>query len=378
MAITNWVDYSKAPLIDAPGKDLFEDVLKGYKIAKEPAKMEQDSKAKELANALHAKALEHKDEEWELNKAYKQALTNKANRPTASSGGTIKPNAAVANAEYIWRQKHPIDKPLTPEEEIEHNNLLQKAFETGQEHISTLTSRTKDITAGTPYDKLPVDEKKRAIGLTTAMGIDPIEGAKLLRSGKSLQDIADDNNVDLATLDPIYPPAGENVKQTQRRTGFASELKNLEDNIVGAMGEYQNKLFGYSLEQIADASSGEDPDKQGKVLAARALQPELASLRLKVMGGNIGIEAIRELQSKSLGNLKIIEPLVSPKAYLAMQKYMTKWLTEAADKQNKTIMEYGRLKTREQIAAERENKSAESEAKAGKVYNLATRSWEDE
>ena len=33
----------------------------------------------------------------------------------------------------------------------------------------------------------------------------------------------------------------------------------------------------------------------GEVLAARALSPEIAALRLKVAGGNIGIEAINAL-----------------------------------------------------------------------------------
>jgi hypothetical protein len=144
MAI-NFTDFSKAPLTDAPGQDLFESVLKGYKMAKEPAKMEREAKEKELANSIKAKALSHADEEWELNKAYKQALTNKANRPASAVAKSLNPNGAVANAEYIWNKSHPKDIPLTPEQEIEHNKRLQDAFEAGLEHTKATTNRSNTL-----------------------------------------------------------------------------------------------------------------------------------------------------------------------------------------------------------------------------------------
>ena len=250
--------------------------------------------------------------------------------------------------DYLMREVNSLPPNATPED---LEKFADKTLNAQLKHLNATSNRSEDMTLGSGFDKLPTNEKKRAVGLTTAMGLDPVEGTQMLRSGLTLQEIADARGVNLEDFTPVYPLGEENIKQLQRRTGFVNEIKNLEGNLAGAMGEYQNKIMGYSLDQVADALSGENPDKQGKVLAARALQPELAALRLKVAGGNIGIEAINELKSKSLGDLKILESLVDKPTYIAMQKYMTKWLEEATNEFPRTQEDYGRLKTRQQKSA---------------------------
>lgn len=103
-----FTDFSRAPLLDSPYKDLLGNVLKGYKMAKEPEKMAEESqqrklanslkglelehkpkeydlddKQKELANALSAKANEHYEEKFNMERDLNQANINKANRPAA-------------------------------------------------------------------------------------------------------------------------------------------------------------------------------------------------------------------------------------------------------------------------------------------------------
>lgn len=110
MAI-NFTDFSSKPLLDSPAKTIFEDVLKGYKMSQEPAKMQQESSARELANklkdlevqhkpkeyalndqgkflanALHSKALEHYDEKYGQEKQLRDAHIKKANSPAALKG----------------------------------------------------------------------------------------------------------------------------------------------------------------------------------------------------------------------------------------------------------------------------------------------------
>jgi sensor histidine kinase regulating citrate/malate metabolism len=92
---------------------------------------------------------------------------------------------------------------------------------------------------------------------------------------------------------------------------------------------------------------------------------------LKIAGGNIGIEALRELEHKSLGKLNIIESLVDSETYTKSQQYMTDWIKEAGQVRVKSLVNNSMLKSRFQ-------KSAEAEAKKGKVLNLATGKWEDE
>lgn len=376
MAI-QFTDFSRAPLLDSPAKTIFEDVLKGYKMSQEPAKMKQEASARELANslkklevehkpkeyalndqgkslanALQSKALEHYEEKFGLEKQLKQAQIQKALQTKV--GGSPKANGELAN--YI------VSHPDASQEDI------RKAYEeihgSKLAHEQAVTNRSVDMTTGTGFDKLPVDEKKRAVGLTTAMGIDPVEGTQLLRSGKTLEQIAKDKGQDLGDLVPVYPLGTENVKQLQRRSGYVAELKNLEQKVAKPLAKYPAKVRGYSLDQIADSLDNKNPDEMGQVLAARALSPEIAALRLKVAGGNIGIEAINELTNKSMGQMKIIEGLVDTPTYLATQKYITQWLEEAANTFQKNQEDYGRLKTREQ-------KSAASESGI-KVYNPST------
>lgn len=161
----NFPDFTRAPIIDAPYKGLLENVLKGYQIAAEPEKMAEEQEKrqlanklqklevehkpkeyqltdaqKSLANALQSKALEHYDEKYNLEKEYKQSQIDKNKRPGGTS--TLKPNAAVANAEYIWNLQHP-DGTTTPEEQAEHLEFLKKAFQTVQEHTAKGTERTE-------------------------------------------------------------------------------------------------------------------------------------------------------------------------------------------------------------------------------------------
>ena len=372
MAI-QFTDFSKAPLLDSPAKTIFEDVLKGYKMSQEPGKMKQEASARELANslkklevehkpkeyalndqgkslanALHSKALEHYEEKFKLDKDLKTAQIQKALQNKV--GGSTKANAELAN----FMVSHP---EATPEE-------IRKAYDeihrSKLEHEKVVTERSRDITKGTGFDKLPVDEKKRAVGLTTAMGIDPVEGTQLLRSGKTLEQIAKEKGQDLDDLIPVYPLGTENIKQLQKRSGYVAELKNLEQKVAEPFSKYPSKIRGYSLEQIADSLETQNPDEMGKVLAARALSPEIAALRLKVAGGNIGIEAIKELTTKSMGEMNIIEALVDTPTFIATQKYITKWLEEAADSFQKNQEDYGRLKLK---------------SHTGKTYDLASRSW---
>jgi len=378
MAI-QFTDFSRAPLLenDSPLKTIFEDVLKGYKMSQEPAKMKEEQSARELANklkglevehkpkeyaladqeknlanALKSKALSYSDEKFDLERQYKKAqIENLLNKKV---GGNTRANGELAN--FI------VANPDATQQEI--SDAYKEIHERKVRHEKAITGRSEDITAGAPYDKLPVNEKKRQVGLMTAMGVDPLEANKLLRSGTSPTEYADQKDIDISSVTPVYPLGEENVKQLQRRRGFVNELKTLENRVAEPLSRYPAKIRGYSIEQIADSLDNKNPDEMGKVLAARALSPEISALRLKVAGGNIGIEAINELQNKSMTNMNIIEGLVDQKTYLAAQKYMTKWLEEAADTFETTLEDYGKLKGKGKSLSE------------GKTYNLATRSWE--
>lgn len=180
MAI-NFTDFSKAPILDDPSANLFENVLKGYKMSQEPAKMKQEATAKDLANqlknielqhkpkqyelddagkglanSLKQKALEHYEETYDLDKQLKQANIEKAKR--VKSGDTTKFNAAVANADKIWSIEHP-EGATTPELKKDYVDTLKKAFNTGLEHTQSGTERSK-ILNQTQFARAQTNEGK--------------------------------------------------------------------------------------------------------------------------------------------------------------------------------------------------------------------------
>ena len=384
MAI-QFTDFSKAQLLDSPAKTIFEDVLKGYQMSQVPGQMKQEATAKDLANslkklevehkpkeyalndqgkslanALHSKALEHYEEKFGLERDLKKAQIQKALQKNV--GGNAKANGELAN--FI------VANPGASQEDI------KKAYEEihgkKMEHEQTIINRSKDVVSGNSFDKLPTNDKKQSVALMKGMGVDPVEAVAYLRqSGNSPSTYAKEKGIDVTKVEPDYAAGEQNIKMAQQANAYMEEIDTLDKHINDGLGKYQNKIMGYSLEQIADAAEGSNPDQQARALAARALLPELNSLRLKIAGGNIGIEALRELEHKSLGKLNVLESLVDSETYTKAQQYMTDWIKEAGQVRVKSLVNNSMLKSRLQ-------KSAEAESKKGKVLNLATGKWEDE
>lgn len=368
MAI-QFTDFSKAPLLDSPAASIFEDVLKGYKMSQAPKKMQQESDSralanklkdlevqhkpkeyelndagKALANALHQKALDTYDERWELDKQVKQANIKKALEKKLA--GDAKANGEFANFRVAY--------PNATQEE------LQAAYEEihgkNMAHKDAMINRSRDITAGNQFDKLPVNDKKQSIALMKGMGVDPVEAVAYLRqSGNSPSKYAENIGVDITTVIPDYAAGEQNIKEAQQAEAYMREMESFEERINEGLGEYQNKIMGYSFKQIADSADGKNTDKVAKALAARALQPELIALRLKIMKANVGIEALRELESKSLGSLNIIESLVDKKTFNKAQDYMSQWIKEAGTRRNKALIGNSMLKSMNQRSAESES-----------------------
>lgn len=353
----NYPDFLHAPSAESPWKNALESVLKGYKMAEEPTKMQQESEqrmlanklrdlevkhkpteyalsdqGKQLANALHSKALASYDEKFALDKRLKEAQIQKALQKTVS--GSPKANGELAN--FMVANPDATPEQIKQAYEEIHGSKLA--------HEQAVTKRSEDITSGSQFDKLPINDKKREIGLMTAMGVDPVQATSYLRqSGNSATKYAEDNGIDIANVTPKYALGEQNIKDVQRTSAYFDELGSLEKNIAQGMAKYPNRLRGYSLEMIADQLAGDKPDEVGEALASAALQPELAALRLKVQGGNIGIEAIRELTDKSLGKLKAVESLVDKPTYEAMQHYINNWLREAGEIRIRSLENYGKL-----------------------------------
>lgn len=380
MAI-NYPNFLFAPVQKSEFSNLFEDALKGYQMSQEPAKMREEQKqrmlgnqlkelevqhkpkeyelndqGKSLANALHSKALEHYEERFNLERDLKKAQIQKALQQKI--GGSPKANGELAN--------FMVAHPNATQEEIEaaYNEIHGRKAE----HEETIINRSKDVVAGNAFDKLPTNDKKQSVALMKGMGVDPVEAVSYLRQkGNSPSTYAQEKGIDINAVQPDYALGEQNVKDAQRASAYMDEIDTLDKHINEGLGKYQNKILGYSLEQIADAAEGSNPDEQGRALAARALLPELNALRLKIAGGNIGIEALRELEEKSLGKMNVIESLIDTPTYNAAQKYMRQWIEEAGRTRINSLNKFSMLKSK-----------LKKGAKPERVYDLATGRWEEE
>jgi hypothetical protein len=384
MAI-NFTDFSRIPAQGNAAANIFEDVLKGFKMEREPAKMAEEQKQRELAtglkqlefehkpkeyalsdqekglaNALKSKALKSYDEKLDLERRYKEAQIQ--NLLQKKIGGSPKANGEFAN----WIVAHPNandDEKLAAYNEI-HGRKAK--------HEETIINKNEDALAGRDFSNLPVNDKKEAVALMKGMGVDPVEAVSYLRKkGNSPSTYAKENKIDITEVEPDYAAGEQNIKDAQRAAAYMDEIDALDKHIISGLGQYQNKILGYSLEQIADAAEGKNTEKQAKALAARALLPELNSLRLKIAGGNIGIEALRELEDKSLGKLKVIEGLVDTPTFEKAQKLMKQWINEAGSVRIKSLKHNSMLKKKLQ-------QGSNSSSTGTKVYNLATGQWESE
>lgn len=85
MAVNNWINYAAIAPQKSPLEGFFADILRGYKMQREPAKMDQEQKQRELVSRLAELDLQHKPTEYSLADALKRAQAQKASAPSAAS-----------------------------------------------------------------------------------------------------------------------------------------------------------------------------------------------------------------------------------------------------------------------------------------------------
>lgn len=185
------------------------------------------------------------------------------------------------------------------------------------------------------YGTLTADQKRRWIGQAEGMGVGANEAREFFNKGGSIQDLAEAKGVDPNNLpESIYAPTTTDITRAHFRQQAVAEIDAIQPLITEALAPYAQRVAGFSPVQIAEAIQGDNPDGQAKFLAAKALMPELSALRIKAMGGQVGIEAIREVQAASMASLSSFQGLVSPEVYTAAQQYMQEWINSASKTAN--------------------------------------------
>lgn len=294
MAI-NFTDFSRAPLLDSPAASLLEDVLKGYKIGQEPAKMAEEQKQrvlgnqlkelevkhkpkeyelsdqeKSLANSLKSKALEHYEEKFGLERDLKKAQIQKALR--APNGTQAKFNGIVAN--YVASHPH------ASEQEIQ--DFADKALKAQLEHMQKGTERIDTLNAtqynrgltgiSKKYDELRSIQDGKFPG--TNDPISPEDQAKMQSSimlglvkettdPKTREKLINANNMNI-TLDSVDP------KKLTHYSGIEGQFVDKPlDAILEGSGEGSQEYKDY----IAEVNKANFAAKQMRQYLGDSIQP---------------------------------------------------------------------------------------------------------
>lgn len=215
-------------------------------------------------------------------------------------------------------------------------NTLERSIQAGLSGKESQNALQNKQAAGYDFNSLPVSTKEYVLAQAAGMGIYPDDARKMLTSGKSLSDIATEKGFDPNNLpEPIYPLTKAGQTQLKQRKAAIEELGKLGKTISSWAGPYSQQIAGYSPLQVKDALTGKNKDQQAKFLAARMLAPEQAAIRIKAMGGNVGIEAIREMTEKSMMNGHALQALVKPDVFIKANEYVEEAIKDAVDAANK-------------------------------------------
>jgi len=218
------------------------------------------------------------------------------------------------------------------------NMLLQQQFaplrkDMAQADFYTTKSNLANFSA------LPQDTRNQLIAQGRGVGMSPTETLGFIAQGGDMNKLM--QSVEQRTgqsSTPIYAPSQTSLQKAQISSAATAALTDINPLITNALAPYSRQFLGFSPKLVIQELAGKDPDSVGQALAARALAPEIASLRLKAMNATSGIEAIREVKESSMLTLKNFQGMVSPKTYALANQYLDNWVARMSNTYNKSLV----------------------------------------
>ena len=190
---------------------------------------------------------------------------------------------------------------------------------------------------GYDWAQIPVDNRKYILSMFAGQGVGPQEALNLIKKGITPESYAAKQGLDINQIEPSYLMTPTEVKQFRQRKARMAELNSMDDFVTKGLGNYSGLQVGnYPVAQVADYLQGLNKDKQAEFLAAYALQPEIAGLRLASLNAPAGITAMHEIMNRSYGNIAPFRKLgVSEDVFNKSQKIITDRINDAVNAMNK-------------------------------------------
>lgn len=260
---------------------------------------------------------------------------------------------------------------------IEHENA--KAEKAKKAENPTKAARQEQLVNSHQWNSMPSSSKENLVALANGLGIRPDDFVRGMTQGKTFEEIAAEHGLDPAEISKVIPKylaTTSNVTQENERQKNLAELGVFEETVTDWMAPYIRKVAGMSPQQIVDTLKGENIDALAKYYAALSLQPEIAALRIKVMGGNMSHAGLEEIVKASFGKSAINESMVGPEVYKKMNHYLQELLHKGSAAATHSI--YGRPSSKKEqkpSAYEESQKQLTEKENSGtviKTYNRKT------
>jgi len=266
MAINNWGHYLNAPLLDTPAANLFENLLKGYKMGREPAQIKAKEEEQQLANHLKRLDVEHKPKEYELNDKH-QALANSISEEAYKHLPEQRRQEAAKNQAYIDKANRPAQLKGALAEAFQLRNQLDPNspnYERDLREVNNYIAKLGTMPGGVQVSGSPGGEFNISVGGGAKGETANIAGLPALPKGQVW--LYDDNGQVKGRGQP-YSEAEK--KEVGGRTAFNIYQKFITDAQApysgrGSNEKFENDVLAYETDPAAK-------DRIDKLLAADKL-----------------------------------------------------------------------------------------------------------
>lgn len=218
--------------------------------------------------------------------------------------------------------------------------LIQKPM-TDLQYKQTLTKVMNQNLMGKPFTSMPTVEKEYAISQARGMGYTGEQASKMFNQGYDLSSMAKAKGYD--PDNPSSWPAAKGAPTTaiqtriQRANSTIAALNAVEPTISASYAHYSPRFANVSPALIKDMLAGENPDAQADALAAYALYPEIAALRINAMGGNVGEGAIQHIADAAYSRLNTLGISPNSNVYQKVQKKVGQLIRQMNKAENASI-----------------------------------------
>ena len=305
--------------------DYISALSKGFKLGYEPRNLENTAYAAELANKIKEPYAQNALRVFEADIGGQEA-----------TGGLTRENTLKQKIlnEFL-RQREPA--------EIAEIRAREKYYRTGGSGGSTGSKDYNNYVNGVATDNPDLNQEQ----LQEAADV-LARGGNRLMDGTILKPMSFGTNQAFNRTVKSGTTAAQ-VNQANYANQAHAELKEFTRIADEYRKPYATTIYGKSPQQIIDSFKNDDTSQTnlGKLIAANALEFDIAQARNRIAAGQPGITSTNQMMTEAQQHINTVWPRLSGKARSAANKYLNEALEKGLNARNKIGVGAGSAYTRQ-------------------------------